>query len=72
MSLDEVIKIANVFRKEMTDPKNIFGTGTILTNNEIKNIMEVIKSLENIGILLKGTIRKIISQEGGFSIFLSH
>ena len=32
--------------------------------------MKVIKSLENRGILLKGTTRKITSQEGGFSNFL--
>ena len=37
-----------------------------LTNNEIKDIMRVIKSLENRGILLKGTTRKSTSQEGGF------
>ena len=32
--------------------------------------MKVIKSLENRGILLKGTNRKVTSQEGGFLIFL--
>ena len=32
--------------------------------------MKIIKSLENRGILLKGTTRKITSQEGGFSNFL--
>ena len=32
--------------------------------------MKVIKSLENRGILLKGTTRKITSQEGGFLSFL--
>ena len=42
------------------------GSRIILTNNEIKDIMKVIKSLENRGILLKITFRKIISQEGGF------
>ena len=31
--------------------------------------MKLIKSLENRGILLKGTTRKTISQEGGFLIF---
>ena len=31
--------------------------------------MKVIKSLENRGILLKGTTRKITSQEGGFLNF---
>ena len=35
------------------------GSGITLTNNEIKNIMKVIYSLENRGILLKGTTRKI-------------
>ena len=33
--------------------------------------MKVIKSLENKGILLKGTITKITSQEGGYLNFLS-
>ena len=36
-----------------------------LTNNELKGIIKVIKSLENREILLKGTTRKITSQEGG-------
>ena len=40
-----------------------------LTNNELKGIIKVIKSLENRGILLKGTTRKITSQEGGISQF---
>ena len=35
-----------------------------LTNNEIKYIIKIIKYLENRGVLLKGTTRKIISQEG--------
>ena len=45
-----------------------FGAGVTLSNNEIKDIVKVIKSLENRGILLKGTIRKITSQEGGFLV----
>ena len=45
------------------------GSGITLTNNEIKYIMKVIKSLENRGILLKKTTRKITSQEGGFFNF---
>ena len=40
-----------------------------LTNNEIKDI-KVIGSLENRGILLKETIKKISSQERGFLNFL--
>ena len=35
-----------------------------LTNNEIKYIIKIIKYLENRETLLKGTTRKIISQEG--------
>ena len=46
------------------------GSGVMLTNNKIKYIMKVTRSLENRGILLKGTARKIISQEGGFLNYL--
>ena len=46
------------------------GSETTLTNNEIKYIIKVIKSLENRAILLKGTTRKIISQERRFLQFL--
>ena len=46
------------------------GSETTLTNNEIKYIIKVIKSLENRAILLKGTNRKIISQERRFLKFL--
>ena len=48
---------------------SIMGSGIALANNEIKYIMKVIKSLENRGILLKGTTRKITSQEGRFLNF---
>ena len=44
------------------------GSGITLTNNEIKDYES--KSLENRVILLKGTTRKITSQEGGFLNFL--
>ena len=40
-----------------------------LTNNEIKDIMKVIKSLENRETLLKETTIKITSQEGRFLYF---
>ena len=46
------------------------GSETTLTNNEIKYIIKVIKSIENRAILLKGTTRKIISQERRFLKFL--
>ena len=38
------------------------GSGITLTNNEIKDIMKVIKSLENRATLLKGTTKKHTSQ----------
>ena len=46
----------------------IMNSGITLTNR-IKCIINVIKSLENRGILLKETTRKIISQ-GGFLNYL--
>ena len=45
-------------------------SGITLTNNKIKDILKVVNSLENIGILIKGTTRKITCQEGGFLNFL--
>ena len=56
-------KGVNKLNKKFTSTK---GSGTTLTNNEIKDIMKVIKS----SIFLKGTIKKITSQEGGFFNFL--
>ena len=50
--------------------RTIKGSGITLTNNEIKDIMKVIKSLENRGILLKGTTTKTAGQEEGFVNFL--
>ena len=49
---------------------SINGSAITLTNNEIKDIMKVIRSRKNRGILLKGTTRKLTSQEGGFLNFL--
>ena len=42
---------------------SIKGSGTALTKNEKADIMKVIKSLENRGILSKGTTGKINSQK---------
>ena len=50
--------------------KEKIGSGITLTNNEVKNIMKVIESLENTGVLLKGAAINITSQEGGFLNFL--
>ena len=41
-----------------------------VTNNKIKYIVKVINALENRGIFLTGTARKITSQEGRFLNFL--
>ena len=46
------------------------GSGITLTKYEIKDIMKVIKSLENRGILLKGNTWKTTGQERGFLNFL--
>ena len=45
------------------------SSGITLTNNETKDIIKLIRSLENRGILLKGIARKINSQEGGLLSF---
>ena len=70
VSLDDVTKTADISRKTFADFKGVFGTGITLTNNETKDIMKVITSLENKGILLKGTTRKITTQKGRFQNFL--
>ena len=62
-----VNKGINKLNKKFTSRK---GSGITLTNSEIKDIMKVIKSLEDRGILLKGTTRKITSQKGEFLNFL--
>ena len=46
--------------------KRLCGSGITPTNNEIKDIMKVIKSLENREIVLKGTTRKKIDQDERF------
>ena len=74
MTLNDIIKTAseskNIFKVLKNASDKVLGTGITLTNNEIKDIMKVIKSLENRRILFKGTTRKITSQEGGFLNFL--
>ena len=45
------------------------GLGISLTNNEIKDFIKVINSLENGGILLKGTTKRTTSQKGDFLNF---
>ena len=81
-------KLQGKFISELTDSKGSFsntrfnllgkkeepslGSGITLTNNEIKVIIKLIRFLENRGIFLKGTIKKILAKKDGFSIFLGH
>ena len=60
-------KRMNELNKKFTSSK---VSGITLTNNEIKDIMKVIKSLGNRVILLKGTTRKITRPEKRFLNFL--
>ena len=48
----------------------LIGSVLTLTNNEIKGIVKVIRSLQNRRILSKGTTRKVNNQKGGFLNFL--
>ena len=59
-----VAKAASAIKKNM-------GSRIMLTNNEMKDIIKVIRSLENRRILLKGTTKKNISQEGRLLYFLN-
>ena len=68
--LSHILEHVNFAKNVLQASKKVFGAGITLTNNEIKDITKVIKSLENRGTLLKGTTRKITSQEGGFLSFL--
>ena len=67
---NEITDLAKMFDNSVRAIKKRFGTGITLTNNEIEDIIKVINYLENRGILLKETIRKITSQEGAFLNFL--
>ena len=73
MTLNDIIT-ATDSKKFIKNLKNAsdkcLRTGINLTNNEIKDIVKVVKSLENRGILLKGTTRKITSRKEEFLNFL--
>ena len=56
-----------IFKKRFS---SFTGSGITLTNNEIENIIKIMKYLENRGILLKGTTRKVASQEEQFPNFV--
>ena len=68
-SLNDVLEHINFAKNVLQASKNAFGAGITQTDNGIKDIMKLIKSLENRGILLKETTRKNTSQEGGFLNF---
>ena len=59
------IRLNAIGKKIKSKISSITGLGITLTNNLIKDIMKVIKSLEN-----RGSTRKVTSQEGGFLNFL--
>ena len=56
----------------MSFKKFIAGSVITLTSNEMKDIIKVITSVENRGILLRGTTEKVIIEKGGFLMFLVH
>ena len=50
--------------------KEKIGLRITITNNKIKDIMKVIKFLENIGSLFKKVLEKLLVKKEDFSIFL--
>ena len=74
MAINDIIKTAIDSKNFMKNLKNysdeVYGTGITQTDNEIKDIIKVIKSLENRVILLKEATIKITSQERGCLNFL--
>ena len=69
VSNPKIIIAADLFK--LFKKMKMKGSGLALTNNKIKDIIKVIKPLGNKTILLKGTTKKITSQEGGFLNFLT-
>ena len=68
-----IVDIANIFREKLSEVEligRLMGWELMLTNNEIKDIIKIIKSLENREILLKGATRKLlVKKEMDFLIF---
>ena len=67
MKIQDLVLLIKKLKKRFS---SVTGSGITLTTNEIENIIKIMKHLENRGILLKGTTRKVASQEGGFLNFL--
>ena len=66
VSLYDVLEGFNFAKDDLQASKKEFGEGITLTTKERKDVIKVIKSLENRGILLKETTRKITSQERSY------
>ena len=66
----KIIDLAKVVDNSVAGIKNLFGTGITLTDNEIKDIIKLIKSWENGDISSKGITGKMTSQERAFLNFL--
>ena len=67
VTLNDMIETANFSKNNVINAsKKVFGAVIIPTNNEIKDIMKVIKYLENRGILLKGTTKKLLVKKKDF------
>ena len=71
---DDKINLAadvfKIFKKALLEEIFKEGSGTTITNNEIEDIIKLIRSLENRGVIIKGSTRKITTQEGVFLNFL--
>ena len=73
LNLINVVTVARanaVGRKIKEKNLTITGVGITLTNNEIKDVMNVVRSIENRESLLERITRKITIQEGGFLNFI--
>ena len=70
MSDNKVNMAVDLVKAFKGGPLKLEGSRITLPKNEIKDIIKVIKSLENRRVLLKGTTKRIISQEKRLLSFL--
>ena len=66
MSLNDILEHISFAKNVLQASKKACGAGMTLNDNEVKDIIKIIKSLENRGILLKGATGKVTSHKGGF------
>ena len=69
---DAGLKFIHKEKKSKERLSSITGSEITLTNNEIKNVIKVISSLEKRGTLFKGTTKNLPLKKKDFSIFLDH